>query len=128
MFNGLNLVNKNPEDSFVASVSDSMLHQFKQWGINMIRYGINWSALEPRPGQFSDGYLARVQQEVETITQAGIFVFLDMHQDLYGAKVGNGAPEWATLDDGLPHREGAVWSDAYLMSPAVQRSFDNFWA
>lgn len=51
-----------------------------------------------------------------------------MHQDLFGRKFGNGAPEWATLDESLPHATGEVWSDSYLISPAVQKSFDNFWA
>src|SRR5690625_7014008 len=50
-----------------------------------------------------------------------------MHQDLFSVKYGDGAPEWATLDEDLPHVTGDVWSDAYLMSPAVQTAFDNFW-
>lgn len=54
-------------------------------------------------------------------------LILDMHQDLYSRKFDNGAPLWATLDDGAEHVTGTIWSDAYLMSPAVQRAFDNFW-
>ena len=60
----------------------------------------------------------------------GLYVFLDMHQDLYSCKYSDGAPEWATLTDERPHiTEGnMVWSDAYITSPAIQRAFDNFWA
>ena len=58
----------------------------------------------------------------------GIYAFLDMHQDLYSMRYSDGAPEWATLTDGLPHAEGELWSDAYLFSEAVQRAFDHFWA
>jgi endoglycosylceramidase len=32
------------------------------------------------------------------------------------------------LHEDKPHKRGAVWSDAYLFSPAVQAAFDNFWA
>jgi endoglycosylceramidase len=31
------------------------------------------------------------------------------------------------MTEDQPHHTGAVWSDAYLISPAVQTSFDNFW-
>src|SRR5699024_2463445 len=127
-FNGLNLVNKNPDDHFVSTVNDRLISKTKKWGINMIRFGLNWSALEPKPGQINEDYLDKVQAQVEKLTAAGIFVFLDMHQDLYGAKFGGGAPEWATLDEGLPHEKGAIWSYAYLISPAVLQAFDSFWS
>jgi endoglycosylceramidase len=42
--------------------------------------------------------------------------------------LGDGAPNWATLTENLPHQRGAVWSESYLISPAVQKAFDNFWA
>ncbi|MCD6597256.1 MAG: cellulase family glycosylhydrolase, partial [Bacteroidales bacterium] len=51
----------------------------------------------------------------------------DMHQDLYSVKFSDGAPEWATLTEDKPHYTGHVWSDSYLISPAVQTAFDNFW-
>ncbi|HUH45947.1 MAG TPA: cellulase family glycosylhydrolase [Arenibacter sp.] len=50
-----------------------------------------------------------------------------MHQDLFSVKYADGAPEWATMDEGRPHTTGDIWSDAYIMSEAVQTSFDNFW-
>ena len=51
-----------------------------------------------------------------------------MPQDLYSVKYSDGAPEWATITDGKPHiKDGAIWSDAYFSSPAVQQALDNFW-
>jgi len=55
-------------------------------------------------------------------------VLLDMHQDLYSVKFGDGAPAWATLDDGQPHAAVSNWNDAYYVSPDVQASLDHFWA
>jgi endoglycosylceramidase len=43
------------------------------------------------------------------------------------ASLGDGAPKWATITEGLPHVRGEIWSDSYLISPAVQKAFDNFW-
>src|SRR5699024_12699339 len=94
----------------------------------MIRFGLNWSALEPKPGQINEDYLDKVQAQVEKLTAAGIFVFLDMHQELYGAEFGGGAPEWATLGEGLPHDMGELWRDAFLISRGVPQAFDSCWA
>jgi endoglycosylceramidase len=52
-----------------------------------------------------------------------------MHQDLFSAKFIDGAPEWATLDEGLEHPQNCtIWYEAYLTSPAVIKAADNFWA
>jgi len=50
-----------------------------------------------------------------------------MHQDLFSADYEDGAPSWATLSDGHEYEKTDLWSDAYLLSPAVQACFDNFW-
>lgn len=128
IFNGLNLVNKDSTEHYVPNVTDSMLHQLKIWGINLIRFGLNWGMLEPKPGDFNEQYLKKIQIQVNKLTGAGIYVMLDMHQDLYSNRFGDGAADWATLDGGLPHKVGDVWSDSYLISPAVQQAFDSFWA
>lgn len=76
---------------------------------------------------YDEKYLQQIDQLVNWATDAGLYVLLDMHQDLYGQKFSDGAPDWASLDQGLPHFHGAVWSDSYMISPAVQACFDNFW-
>ena len=127
IFNGLNVVNKNPDDQFIPTLENIDLDRFEKWGVNLVRLGINWSALEPEPFTYDEQYLQRVQDIVDIFGKHGIYVILDMHQDLYGQKFDNGAPLWATLDEGQPHVTGDIWSDAYLLSPAVQTAFDNFW-
>ncbi len=127
IFNGINIVNKSPSNSFPNPVDEALLAKLKSWGINLVRLGINWSALEPEPLQYDIDYIENVGKVVALLGSHGIYVMLDMHQDLYGHKFDNGAPEWATLDDDLPHITGEIWSDAYIISPAVQKSFDSFW-
>lgn len=102
----------------------------RRWGMNAVRLLLFWSAIEPEPGRYDETYLASVDASIARARDAGLYVILDMHQDLWSAAVrgGNGAPAWATLDDGLPHFTlGSVWSTAYYVSPQIHRAFDNFW-
>jgi len=127
LFNGINLVNKNPSEKYINKNSEEIFNKFRQWGFNVVRLGIIWDGLEPEPGKYNEEYLEEIDQQIEYAKENGIYVFLDMHQDLYSVKFADGAPEWATLDEGKPHITGTIWSDAYLISPAVQTAWDNFW-
>jgi endoglycosylceramidase len=105
-------------------------HNLRRWGMNAVRFLIFWSAVEPEPGQYDETYLKSVDERVGWARDAGLHVILDMHQDLWSETIpgGNGAPAWATLDDGLSHRFlGGPWSTAYFTSPRIHRAFDNFW-
>lgn len=91
--------------------------------------GIFWDGVEPEPGSYDEAYLDRVERVVQKAEELGIYIFLDMHQDLFGAKYGDGAPDWATLDEGCFHPEDCtIWYEAYLTSEAIARAADNFWA
>lgn len=128
LFSGINFISKNPNEKYMPIQGVETFEQFKSWGFNCIRLGIIWDGLEPEPGKYNEQYLKEIDKRIQWAADNDIYVFLDMHQDLYGAKFSDGAPDWATLDEGKDHITGAVWSDSYLISPAVQTSFDNFWA
>ncbi len=69
------------------------------WGFNVIRLLIIWEAIEPEPGVFDENFFKKVDQIIEWAEERGIFVLLDMHQDLYGpAFGGDGAPVWVKQD------------------------------
>ncbi len=103
--------------------------RMQEWGFNCVRLGINWDGLEPEPGRFNEAYLVRMDQCIEWAGRHGLYVFIDMHQDLFSAKFIDGAPAWATLDEGKPFlSKGAALSDAYFTSQPVHAAFDNFWA
>lgn len=127
IFNGINLVNKNSSENYLPRLSPEMIRFFKSRGINLIRFGIFWNAIEPQPFAYNDEYIQKVRELVVELGNEGIYVFLDMHQDLYGAPFGEGAPEWASMGRDEPHTTGEIWSDAYILSKAVQKSFDAFW-
>ncbi|NOR74794.1 MAG: cellulase family glycosylhydrolase [Draconibacterium sp.] len=127
IFNGINFISKNPAEKYMPLQNHETFENFKKWGFNCIRLGIIWDGLEPEPGKYNEEYLLEIDKRIQWAAENEIYVFLDMHQDLYGAKFSDGAPDWATLDEGKPHYSGAVWSDSYMISPAVQTAFDNFW-
>lgn len=127
VLNGINFISKNPNEKYMPKEGAEIFQTFKSWGFNCIRLGIIWDGLEPEPGQYNEEYLKEIDKRIQWAADNDIYVFLDMHQDLYGAKFSDGAPDWATLDEGQPHYSGPVWSDSYMISPAVQTAFDNFW-
>ncbi|WP_257141398.1 cellulase family glycosylhydrolase [Bacillus toyonensis] len=99
----------------------------EELGSNFVRFLIFWSRIEPEPGKYDETYLKKVEERIEWYKKQGMYVLLDMHQDLYGTKFnGNGAPTWATYDDGLPVKDQDPWPLTYLQ-PGVMRAFDNFW-
>lgn len=127
ILHGINVVNKNPEEKYLGHVSEDDFARFSSWGFNVVRLGIIWDGLEHEPGVYNEAYLKGIDEMIGWATENDIYVFLDMHQDLYSVKFSDGAPLWATIDEGKEHLKGEIWSDSYLISPAVQTAFDNFW-
>ena len=60
------------------------------------------------PGEYDDAYLESVRETTELLAAEGIWTLLDFHQDLYSERFqGEGAPDWAVQDDGLPAEPAA---------------------
>lgn len=128
ILHGVNVVDKTPDWTMTPWLNEERFRIMRTWGFNCIRVAFTWASLEPAPGEYSERCLAELDKRVAWAKANGIYVFLDMHQDLYSVRFSDGAPEWATLTDGKPHvAPGEVWSDAYLTSPAVQTAMDNFY-
>jgi len=128
ILHGINLVNKDPAVRYLGDEGPELFAAMVDWGFNCIRLGVIWDGLEPEPGVYDEDYLQGIDQRIAWARKEGLYVFLDMHQDLYSVCFSDGAPEWATLTGNLPHVDvGGVWSDAYFTSPAVQSALDHFW-
>ena len=128
LLHGLSVISKSKAENYLSWHRPEDFAKMAAWGMNCVRLGIIWDGVEPEPGKYDDKYLDGVAQRLDWAAKQGIYVFLDMHQDLYSVLYSDGAPEWATLHNDQEHVKGAVWSDSYLVSPAVQTSFDNFWS
>jgi len=124
-------------------------------GMDVVRLLVHWSALEPERGRFDEAYVDRIRQAVTWAREQGIYVVLDMHQDAWGKYIASpkteqcapgfshqqgwdGAPQWATLTDGLPTcrfqiREiapavGQAWQSFYLDRDGIQSELVRTWA
>lgn len=128
VLHGINYVNKSAQIDKAGFSNPEHFKLMQQWGFNCIRLGVIWQGVEPSPGVYDDAYLKDLDYQIQLAKDHGMYVFLDMHQDLYSQLFSDGAPEWATLTDGQPHiADGPVWSDAYFTSPAVKTAITNFW-
>ena len=109
-------------------------------GFDSVRLIVHWSLLEPRRGAFDQTYLDRVRQAVGWAAHHGLYVILDMHQDAWGKYIAtppgetcppglqpaigwDGAPQWATITDGMT----TCREQLRELSPAVGQAFTNFW-
>jgi endoglycosylceramidase len=99
-------------------------------GMNAIRYLVFWEAIEPEQGTYDTAYLEEVHRRVAAAIAAGLFVVVDMHQDVYGRGFGfDGAPAW-TCDEALytsfDMNRPSEWYLGYAR-PEVQECFDRFY-
>lgn len=127
ILHGISMVCKDKEKGYIDDWTQTDFLKLKQWGFNVIRLGIIWDGIEPSPGQFNGQYVDNVQKMIRLADQFGLYVILDMHQDLYSSLYADGAPAWATLTDNHEYARTDLWSDAYLFDRAVQTAFDHFW-
>lgn len=132
-FNGINISLKGERkgDKTVYKfdhITEKFIASLRERGINLIRLILTWDGVEPHPGIYDELYLDHYRQIVAWCERYGVYVILDMHQDLYSCQIGDGAPEWATLTDGYPiEKPVAIWAEGYFYSRAVAHSFEHFW-
>lgn len=127
ILHGINMVCKEKERNYIGDYTRQDFKMLKSWGFNVIRLGIFWDGVEPEPGVYDEQYLEKIDHLIQLAGEYGMVVYLDMHQDLFACQYSDGAPAWATLTDGLEHTRTELWSESYLLSPAVQHAFDQFW-
>jgi endoglycosylceramidase len=130
VLHGVNMVYKRPPYYPAVTGFGADDAQFlRQEGFNTVRLGLIYAGVEPQPGAYDDAYLAQIDRSVQDLQDAGIFTMLDFHQDLYNERFqGEGWPDWAVQDDGLPAEPKAGFPANYLLMPALNRAFDHWWA
>lgn len=130
---------KRPEVPSTTPLTAADFEQIASYGFNVVRLGISWSALEPTRGEYDDAYLQQIRTAVDQAADVGMYTVIDMHQDGWSAaptpdgetcRPGtepmwgyDGAPAWATIDDGAPRCQFTGRD----ISPAGDRAFENFY-
>jgi endoglycosylceramidase len=129
ILHGANMVYKvAPFYPSAAGFDDDDAAFLERMGFNAVRVGVIWSALEPAPGRYDDGYLAQIASTVATLARHRIFSLLDFHQDMYNELFqGEGFPNWAVQDDGLPAIPRLGFAQNYETMLALWRAYDHFW-
>jgi endoglycosylceramidase len=130
VLHGLNMVYKRPPYlPSAAGFGNDDAAFLSRNGFNVVRLGVIYGAVEPSPGVYDDAYLAGIAATVRALSAHGIYTLLDFHQDQYNERFhGEGFPDWAVQDDGLPNTPDFGFPGNYTQQPAVQRAFDHFWA
>lgn len=126
-FRGFNIGKEMTAD--VAEMTPALMATAAETGFNLMRLNWQWHKLEPADDAWDEAYLAQVVAALDLAAEHGVSVVLDNHQDVFGpAFGGNGVPEWATRDDGLPFEvnPGEPWFVATLQ-PAVQRAWEHLY-
>lgn len=65
------------------------------WGINFVRLGVMWEAVEREAGVYDLDYLDRVQTIINKLGERGIYTLVDAHQDVFARQMcGEGFPNF----------------------------------
>jgi endoglycosylceramidase len=98
-------------------------------GLGFVRLLVNWSAIEPMKGQYSQAYLDRVQAAVDLCRAQNVLVMIDFHEDGFSKEIcEDGAPLWA-ISPPLPMlTSGPVpGPDCHTAAAAIQ-AFNSFFS
>ena len=130
MLHGFNMVYKRPPYHPIhAGFGKNDAKFLARNGFNTIRLGVIYAGVEPEPGQYDDAYLAKIAKTQKVLARRGVYSLVDFHQDMYNERFeGEGWPDWAVLDDGMPAEPKNGFPANYLTMPALNRAFDHFWA
>jgi endoglycosylceramidase len=130
ILHGLNMVYKVPPYAPDASGFSSDDAAFlEREGFNTVRLGLIYAAVEPSPGNYRDAYIRRVRRTERMLARHHIFSLVDFHQDMYNERFqGEGWPDWAVQDDGLPAQPQTGFPGNYVAMPALSHAYDHFWA
>lgn len=133
---GVNVAGNSKIPPFVPFSDTTCLDPIKEWGMNVIRLVLIWEAIEPEPGKYNGEYIDAVEALVSAAGERGVYVILDMHQDMFSRYLnggcGDGAPSWA-IDPSIPQDKPANdercidWVNG-LNDKNVLRAFDSFYA
>lgn len=115
----------------VRDAADEYYGRLPGWGLDTVRMPFSWEALEPMPGLYDMGYLARYQAMLDAAWALRLRVIVDFHQDVYASPFcGDGFPPWSipTLDPPPPTHDCPQWFLGYFANPDLRESFDRFWS
>jgi endoglycosylceramidase len=80
-------------------LTDKDIDDLVKWGINFVRLGVMWEAVERAPGVYDDAYLDKVDELITKLGERGIYTLVDAHQDVLARVIcGEGMPNFYAKD------------------------------
>jgi aryl-phospho-beta-D-glucosidase BglC (GH1 family) len=71
------------------------MENLQKWGINLVRLGVMWEAVETSAGDYNATYLTEIKALVAKLGTYGIYTMLDAHQDVVSRSTcGEGFPDF----------------------------------
>ncbi|MEV4441310.1 cellulase family glycosylhydrolase [Streptomyces sp. NPDC049577] len=127
---GWNLADKDHRgEHALEDITERSVRDMARQGFDLARLAVFWDDLEPRPGDYSERYLKKIERVLDWARAYRVRVVIDAHQDIYGPAFGGhrGIPAWATRTDGLPYRTHPDDWFAEYFEPAVQAAFEHLY-
>ena len=93
LFHGFNSVRKGPPRYDEQIFNTTRLEILRQWGFNAVRLGTMWAGVEPKEGIINSTYLAILEEIVNQLKKYGMYVIMDMHQDVLSSGFDDGSYE-----------------------------------
>ena len=102
LFHGVNVIYKiapfipsQTEFTPDTSLDDTDINKLHQWGMNFIRLGVTWEAVETSPGVYNETYLNEIESLINKLGEKDIITLVDMHQDVLSRTTcGEGMPNF----------------------------------
>ena len=122
---------KDSYDTFFGKVTEEDMRDLREnWGFNFARMIFEWYAFEPTEGVWDYTYLKNYAKRVSWAAENNIFVWVDMHMDLYGEGFkANGAPAWTCNSqyyiDARKHWLPEWWMN--YAQPGIIACYDHLW-
>jgi endoglycosylceramidase len=125
---GVNVVSKGVG---VTPADDGLGADDAQWlvdhGFDVVRLGTTAASIMPTPGVVDTAYLASFAASAKLLTDHGLLVLVDLHQDGWGPGLGDdGYPDWMTITHGATDT-GTGFPLYYVTNPAIQAAFQSLW-
>ena len=136
LFHGANYVNKEPPWYPVQLTNQTNLDNLKLWGFNSVRLGVMWTGLRPDIKTVNTTYLNIILKIIDDLSQRGIYVIIDLHQDMMSTKFAayDGVPRWlidlmpnSTFNYPWPFKKYYLGFEAYL-TDACGYAFQNLYS
>ena len=128
LIHGINEVNKEaPFTPCGGGFSVQDVKWIASQGFKVVRLGVLFSGLFPKPGPVDNSYVNDIASTVNLLAEYHIYTLLDYHQDGYGPSIGSdGFPAWLTIT-GSAKNTKTQFPLYYITNPAIQAAFQNLW-